>query len=275
MWQQNIGSTFFHGVTKHACDGHTDGQTDRITTPRPRHMQGVIAELLRRTSEQLFSSQLPTRIVIGLVDNRAFSGDTAHNPFNFRHFNLSEISLYLDGKQQYALKPIQPNFNAGICVRTYNTLFAGMSMCKLNRDEGVYISRENYAYANGYVLYAFDLTAGLAEDDNFNLARHGSVRLALKFSLALQNRRPTSLSTRSSTTPSRQTEIAVFCRTLACDDRPTKPDAHCDELRISTVFTEPTRCLLVHACQCVTPIRRTNQVVTVYASSQVCDHFIN
>ena len=91
----------------------------------------------------------------------------------------------MDGKQQYALKPIQPNFNAGICVRTYNTLFAGMSMCKLNRDEGVYISRENYAYANGYVLYAFDLTAGLAEDDNFNLARHGSVRLALKFSLAL------------------------------------------------------------------------------------------
>ena len=52
--------------------------------------------------EKLFSGQLPTRIVVALVDNRAFNGDRAHNPFNFQHYNLSEISLYLDGQQQYA-----------------------------------------------------------------------------------------------------------------------------------------------------------------------------
>ena len=131
--------------------------------------------------EKLFSGRLPTRIVIGLVDNRAFNGDRAHNPFNFQHFNLSEISLYLDGQQQYDLKPIQPDFANGLYVRTYNTLFAGT--CKLNRDEGIYISRGDYA--NGYSLYAFDLTADLAEDDHFNLVKQGSVRLALKFSEAL------------------------------------------------------------------------------------------
>jgi len=27
MWYQNIGSMFFRFVTKHACDGQTDGQT--------------------------------------------------------------------------------------------------------------------------------------------------------------------------------------------------------------------------------------------------------
>ena len=61
------------------------------------------------------------------------------------------------------------------------TRFAGT--CKLNRDEGIYISRGDYA--NGYSLYAFDLTADLAEDDHFNLVKHGSVRLALKFFEAL------------------------------------------------------------------------------------------
>jgi len=66
-------------------------------------------------------------------------------------------------------------------VRTYNTLFA--RTCKLNRDEGNFISREDYA--NGYALYAFDLTADLAEDDHFNLVKHGSVRLAMRFSQAL------------------------------------------------------------------------------------------
>ena len=66
-------------------------------------------------------------------------------------------------------------------MRTYNTLFAGT--CKLNRDEGNFISREDYA--NGYALHAFDLTADLAEDDHFNLVKHESVRLAMKFSEAL------------------------------------------------------------------------------------------
>jgi len=40
-------------------------------------------------------------------------------------------------------------------------------------------------------LYAFDLTADLAENDHFNLVKHGSVRLALKFSEALAQ--PTSV----------------------------------------------------------------------------------
>jgi len=49
--------------------------------------------------EKLFSGQLPTRIVIGLVDNRAYNGDRQRNPFNFQHFNLNEIAVYLDGQQ--------------------------------------------------------------------------------------------------------------------------------------------------------------------------------
>jgi len=35
-------------------------------------------------------------------------------------------------------------------------------------------------------LYAYDLTTDLAEDDHFNLVKHGNVRLALKFSAALE-----------------------------------------------------------------------------------------
>ena len=38
MWYKNIAGSFFRLVTKHACDGQadrrTDGQTDRITTPK-------------------------------------------------------------------------------------------------------------------------------------------------------------------------------------------------------------------------------------------------
>ena len=131
--------------------------------------------------EKLFSGQLPTHMVIGLVDNGAFNGNRALNPFNFQHFNLSEIGLYLDGQQQHAVMPIQPDFANEQYIRAYNTVFAGTG--KLGADEGLYIDRADYA--NGYALYAFDLTADLGEDDHFSLVREGSVRLALKFRQAL------------------------------------------------------------------------------------------
>jgi len=110
--------------------------------------------------EKLFSGQLPTRFMIGLMDNRAYNGYLTRNPFNFEHFNLNEIALYLDGQQQHAVRPIQPNYEQGHYIRAYSSLFAGTG--KLCKDEGLFISRDDFA--NGYTLYAFDLTPDLGED---------------------------------------------------------------------------------------------------------------
>jgi len=131
--------------------------------------------------EKLFSGQLPSRVVIGLVTNQAFNGHAGSNPFNFQHFNMNEIALYLDGQQQHAIRPIQPDYEHELYIRAYNSLFAGTG--KLCKDEGLFISREDFG--NGYALYAFDLSADLGEDDHFSLVRQGSVRLALKFAVAL------------------------------------------------------------------------------------------
>jgi hypothetical protein len=50
-------------------------------------------------------------------------------------------------------------------VAAYASLFGGTN--KINRDEGNDISRSEYA--NGYTLFAYDLTPDLAEDDHLNL----------------------------------------------------------------------------------------------------------
>ena len=39
------------------------------------------------SQENLFSGQLPTRLVIGCVDNDAFNGNYGTNPFNFKQYN--------------------------------------------------------------------------------------------------------------------------------------------------------------------------------------------
>ena len=76
------------------------------------------------------------------------------------------------------MRPVQPDYGHGLYIRAYNS--------KLWKEEGLYISREDYSA--GYALYAFDLTADLGEEDHFSLVRQGSVRLSLKFGGARQHR---------------------------------------------------------------------------------------
>jgi hypothetical protein len=137
---------------------------------------------LDASHEKLFSGQLPSRVVIGCVDNDAFNGAYARNPFNFKHLNLSEISLYLDG-QQHAIKPMQTNFEGEQFIRAYASLYSGTG--KENRDEGNDIARSDFS--TGYALYAFDLSPDLAEEGHFNLTRQGGVRIDIKFAAALPN----------------------------------------------------------------------------------------
>jgi hypothetical protein len=141
----------------------------------------VPAGYLDFVQEKLFSGQLPTRLIIACVDNKAFNGDFKLNPFNFQHYNASELSIYLDG-QQHAIKPLVMDFEKQLYVNAYMSTFSGCR--KENQDEGNWIERSEYA--GGYTLYVFDLTPDLSEGDTFNLTRTGGVRIGMKFSKALE-----------------------------------------------------------------------------------------
>jgi hypothetical protein len=132
--------------------------------------------------EKLFNGQLPTRLILGCIDNRAFNGSLERNPFNFQHFQLRQLAVYLDG-QQIGIKPIALDYENGQYVTSYMSLFNGTG--KDNRDEGNDIDRQEYA--NGCALYAFDLSPDLTDSESFSLARQGTVRVDLTFGEALAN----------------------------------------------------------------------------------------
>ena len=132
------------------------------------------------SQENLFSGQLPTRLVIGMVDNDSYNGIYTKNPFNFKHYSLTQIKIFLDGHNQL-IRPIEPDFTSGQTIMGYMSLFQGTG--KQQKDEGNDISRSDYA--NGYTLYGFDLTSDLSEDDHFNLAKDGTVRVDVRFATAL------------------------------------------------------------------------------------------
>jgi len=131
--------------------------------------------------EKLFSGQLPNRIIVGLVRNDAFSGHVGHNPYNFNHFNLSEISVYADGQNVQNIKPLKIDFERNLFISAYNNLYTGTG--RLFHDEGLAINR--LEFPEGNALYAFDLSPDLTDDQKFDQLRTGSVRLQLKFSQQL------------------------------------------------------------------------------------------
>ncbi|XP_024880599.1 uncharacterized protein F54H12.2-like [Temnothorax curvispinosus] len=144
----------------------------------------IHAGLVGESLDNVILGQLPKRIIVGFVDNRAFNGDRKLNPFNFKNYGINFFSLYADGIQ-IPSRPLQPSFSKDepLYVEAYHTLFSGTGIHFLN--EGNSISREDYA--EGFTLFAFDLTPDLSANfaGHWNLVKHGSLRLEVRFEKAL------------------------------------------------------------------------------------------
>ncbi len=141
-------------------------------------MISVPAGNITLTQDHVFLGSLPNRIVIGCVDNTAFSGSFNSNPFNFQHYNVASVAIHVDGEQIPAT-PLRPMFTGASLnyVRAYHTLFSGTN--KMHQDQGNEITR--FDYGSGYTLYAFDLTPDLTCGGHFNLKKQGNLRLEVNF----------------------------------------------------------------------------------------------
>lgn len=133
--------------------------------------------------DSLFTGQLPNSIVLGLLDNDSFHGSYSKNPFNFQHFDLSFLCLNVEGKQIPG-RPLQPDYENGYYLNCYQTLFTGTRIYGDDHSHGITLKD----YANGYCLYAFNLTPDQSEGTtHVNERKHGSVRASIHFAKPLPN----------------------------------------------------------------------------------------
>lgn len=135
------------------------------------------------TIDNVVLGSLPKRVILGFVDNRAFTGSRGHNPFNFQNFDINYLCLYVDGKQIPG-KPLQPSFTTPLCdAESYQTLFSGTGIHF--GDHGHCVSRSKFIH--GYTLFAFDLTPDLSahSSSHWNLVKTGSLRIEVRFKTAL------------------------------------------------------------------------------------------
>ena len=49
------------------------------------------------TPDNLFLGHIPNRLVCVLMDTEAYNWTFASNPFNFKHHNVTQVGVYVDG----------------------------------------------------------------------------------------------------------------------------------------------------------------------------------
>lgn len=129
--------------------------------------------------------QLPNLMIVGLVENTAYSGSRKLNPYNFQHFDMSQFHLVINGVQvpSQAIDFDFSNKEAPISMRGYESLFRGTNLHLLDRPHQV---RKNLFDA-GFFLLAFDLTPdqSYSRQDCLHLLNQGIIRIEARFAKAI------------------------------------------------------------------------------------------
>ena len=126
------------------------------------------------TITNLHRGVVPTRLVLGLVLTSAYSGNMAIlNPFDFQHFNLSELSIQISSQMLPYTHALKFDYDSNQYLVGYNTLFKNIRMA----PNGISYSD----YGKGNCLYAFDFTPDLCSGEHLSLLRDGDLNITLNF----------------------------------------------------------------------------------------------
>ena len=127
--------------------------------------------------ENVIQGQLPRRITFFFVGTNAVHGDYALNPLHLQHYDINFFSLYVNGRQ-IPSTALQPAFGVNSdYVRTFMQMQSAVG--KSFRDEDSSISF--YAFGHGSTVFAFDLTADLANGEHSEPTQRGSLRAEVRF----------------------------------------------------------------------------------------------
>ena len=125
--------------------------------------------------DNAFLGEVPKRIAVCMMDNDSYNGNYKKNPFNFKHCNLTQIGISVNG-EEVPFKPLKLNFDEKLFVTAYNTLFSGTE--KLDGNSGS-IMKTDY-YSEGYTIIVAGLTP-FEIGDNFDLKAEGTLSIDLVF----------------------------------------------------------------------------------------------
>ena len=129
------------------------------------------------TIDNIYVGKMPRRVVVGFVKHTAYNGAVKENPFNFQHFDIERIKLYVAGHPIPYRDDLNFDFQGNQYVRGFNTMYKGLYRSLY--DTGNDITYDDYK--GGYTLFAFNTTPDLCDSEHSSLPTTGELQLDVKF----------------------------------------------------------------------------------------------
>ena len=134
--------------------------------------------------DNIYAGQLPRKLIVGFIPDKAFNGDINEDCFKFVHSDLRSATIIANGIKIPSTS-YQPDFKNKLYMREFYDAYRSM-----NQDTGIpKINLEYDKYADNYPLLVFDLTddGTLASDSGaLSLIKRGNVRMEVQFKEPLQ-----------------------------------------------------------------------------------------
>lgn len=127
----------------------------------------------------VFTNVVPRRMVVAMTDNVAYNGDIHRDPFNFRPFDVQEITIHANG-QTYPANPYRMRWDEDVDSTNYLRAYVDMQDATrntINLTNGITQDQ----YRNGWTFFVFTLTSTLEDCDGFELIQNSTTTVQLKF----------------------------------------------------------------------------------------------
>lgn len=173
-----LNETFNTAVAQMFNDGHTVPYPLGNTVVFTKTYSGYGTDIIE---DNLFQGKLPSRVVLGIVSNSAYTGTHTENPFFFKHKNLTDIGLFVNG-MPHPIPMTQMDFSTGKTHRIYHYMLDSMqSTNPSNSTDAVAISKKEFD--GGYTLFSFDMSSDQYGGLNHNALYNdpANVRLHMRF----------------------------------------------------------------------------------------------
>ncbi|KAL3119578.1 hypothetical protein niasHT_010164 [Heterodera trifolii] len=133
-------------------------------------------------SANLFTEEVPRRVIIGLVPNQNYIGQNQKNPFYFNHHNVRDIELTASGRT-YPQFPYNLDYKNNRYARAYHDTQEHLGMACTTESNGISYSM----FKTAYCLYVFQMTNSQEDSPGFELIKEGCTAVNIRFAEAVPN----------------------------------------------------------------------------------------
>ena len=168
-------------LSKTGLEGFKPDQLQRYLGTLSEVQMHALSDGITQKNLKIYTGRvLPKQLIIGMCETDAVLGDYKKYPFEFKHFDLNEISLKVNAVR-HPQDPLKPDFTNKRYMREYQHLLSNLGKWRTNT--GICVTPT--LFANGLTLFAFDLTPDLCGSFHVHHGREGTLELELHWKKAL------------------------------------------------------------------------------------------